>query len=188
MYGVVGATGNQGSAVVRALQAAGVPVKAFTRDASSAKAKALGDVTLVECDLNDKDSLVEAFQGCSVLFGVTDFWVSCKMDTHTEITHGKNIGDAAKEAGVQHLVMSTLEGTMDLPSAQHIHMIGEYRVPHLDGKGEINDYLESLEFLSLTLVYTCFYLDNVTTIMKPARVPGACGPCSTYMIAVPVPK
>jgi len=192
VYGVIGATGIQGGATLKALVEANADckIRAFTRDPSSDKAKALSgkNVEVVKCDLNDKASLVEAFRGCKAIFAVTDFWISCAMDIKKEIAQGKNIADAAKEASVEHLLYSTLENTMELESAKHISLIGGYRVPHFDGKGEVDAYMKKLSFPKLTLLYTSFYLENLTGAMKPAPVPGSCGPCQTYMIAMPVPK
>lgn len=56
--------------------------------------------------MNDKSSLVKAMTGASAVFAVTNYWE--KMDMKLEIQQGKNLVDAAKEAGVGHFVWSSL--------------------------------------------------------------------------------
>lgn len=60
----------------------------------------------IQADANDKASLVAAFKGASAAFGVTNYWE--KMDMKLEIQQGKNLADAAKEAGVNHYIWSSL--------------------------------------------------------------------------------
>ncbi|KAL6915250.1 hypothetical protein FSST1_013010 [Fusarium sambucinum] len=110
---VIGSTGFQGGSVVdiflndAALKAEWV-VRAITRDPSKEKAKKLVErgAEAVAGDLNDKDSLVKAFAGATAVFGVTNYWETLSIDT--EIQQGKNIVDAAKEAGVSHFIFSSL--------------------------------------------------------------------------------
>lgn len=44
--------------------------------------------------------------GASAVYAVTNYWE--KMDQELEIQQGKNIVDAAKDAGVQHFIWSSL--------------------------------------------------------------------------------
>lgn len=60
----------------------------------------------VQADLNDKASLVKAMTGAAAAFTVTNYWE--KMDMDLEIQQGKNLADAAKEAGVNHYIWSSL--------------------------------------------------------------------------------
>lgn len=60
----------------------------------------------MQADLNDKRSLVKAMTGAAAVFTMTNYWE--KMDMELEIQQGKNLADAAKEAGVNHYIWSSL--------------------------------------------------------------------------------
>ena len=102
---VLGATGAQGGGAARALLRNGVyTVRAVTRNPDSEKAKALKELgaDVVKADLNDVESLKKAFDGCYGAFVVSNFWE--KMDPELEKTQLKNAADAAKAAGLKHVV------------------------------------------------------------------------------------
>jgi uncharacterized protein YbjT (DUF2867 family) len=98
---IIGATGKQGGSVIKSILSDPSASKQFklrgvTRDASKPASKTLVDqgVEMVSADLDDKASLVKAFEGAFGVFAVTDFWAS--MDKATEVKQGKNLADAAK--------------------------------------------------------------------------------------------
>ncbi|KAK0764729.1 hypothetical protein N5P37_002196 [Trichoderma harzianum] len=111
---VVGATGNQGGSVARRFLAAGFRVRGLTRNSSSPAAIELASqgAELFEANLDDPNSLDQAFAGANVIFSVTDYWEpffhpECRKAAEaqgisyrrfaydTEYRHGKNIADAA---------------------------------------------------------------------------------------------
>jgi uncharacterized protein YbjT (DUF2867 family) len=98
---VVGATGRQGSQVVRHLVKEGWPVRAVTRKPEGKKAAALQPlgVELVRADLNETSSLEDAFRGA---YGVYNMQPPDALKV--EIQQGRNVAEAAKKAGIQHLV------------------------------------------------------------------------------------
>jgi uncharacterized protein YbjT (DUF2867 family) len=102
---VTGATGNQGGATARHLLADGWRVRALVRDETAAAATglAIAGAELVRGDLDDRASLDAAVRGA---YGV----YSVQSANDNEISQGKNIADAAKAAGVQHLVYSSVGG------------------------------------------------------------------------------
>lgn len=102
---VTGSTGNQGGATARHLLAAGWRVRALVRDDTTPAAAALtaAGAEVVRGDLDDRASLDAAIRGT---YGV----YSVQSANDNEITQGKNIADAAKAAGVQHLVYSSVGG------------------------------------------------------------------------------
>ena len=111
---VVGSTGAQGGGLVEAILAdpnGGFAARAITRDPAKDKAKAIaakgGEV--VQADLDDVESLKKAFAGAYGVYAVTNFWEH--FSGEKEKTQAKNIADAAKAAGVQHVIWSTLEDT-----------------------------------------------------------------------------
>ena len=139
---VVGATGSQGGGLVRAILAdpsGGFTARAITRDPSKDKAKALAaaGAEVVSADLDNVESLKKAFAGAHGVFAVTNFWEH--FSGEKEIAQAKNIAEAAKAAGVKHVIWSTLEDTRKLMAADDTRMPmlqGKYRVPHFDAKAE----------------------------------------------------
>ncbi|GAD99894.1 cinnamoyl-CoA reductase, putative [Paecilomyces variotii No. 5] len=121
---VVGATGHQGSGVVRALLASEGSqwlVRGITRDPNSEKAKSfLADyqtidnrLTLVTGDVYDKASLQAAFADAYGVFAVTSESYPGKVlmkeeEMQHEIEAGRNMVLAAEECGIKHFVFSSL--------------------------------------------------------------------------------
>ena len=111
---VVGATGAQGGGLVRAILAdpsGGFAVRAMTRNADSDKGKALAaaGAEVVAADVDDDESLERAFAGAYGAFCVTNFWEH--FSPEKELAQASNMAQAAKAAGVQHVIWSTLEDT-----------------------------------------------------------------------------
>src|SRR5438105_9143662 len=118
---VIGATGHQGGAVLRALQAGGLfRVRALTRNPG--KHRELAD-EVVEADLNRPDTLQPAFAGAHGVFLVTSSW----LEGTDEFAQGTAAVRAAKAAGVEHFIWSTL------PDVEAISG-GQFDVPHFTGK------------------------------------------------------
>ena len=110
---VLGATGQQGGAVAAHLLADGWQVRAFTRDTSSSAAQALSKAgaQLVSGDMRDRSSLDAAMQGVYGVFSVQPpEWNPSDASAVEEIRLGKHVADAAKDAGVQHFVYSSVNG------------------------------------------------------------------------------
>lgn len=162
---VVGATGAQGKGLVNAIlndRNGGFKVRAITRNAGSEKAKELAKlgVEVVEADVEDKASIVNAFKGAYGAFCLTFFWEH--FSPEKENLHAKNMAEAASEAGVKHVIWSTLEDTrkwIPLDDDRMPTLHGKYKVPHFDAKGESNVYFEK-SGVPYTLLNTSFYWDN----------------------------
>ncbi|KAI1410129.1 NAD(P)-binding protein [Hypoxylon sp. FL1857] len=133
---VLSATGQQGNATARALLSSdkGHSVRAYVRDASSARAKELAALgaELVEGGDWDKDvaSLDKAFVGIEALFFISN---PSFTDLTAEVKGATNIVEAAKRAGtVNHIVYSTVAG------------IDTYKdLPNLDASPVFRNYWES---------------------------------------------
>src|SRR5512143_1248304 len=111
---VVGATGAQGGGLCRAIlkdAGGGYKVRALTRNAGSEKAKELKRLgaDVVEADIDDVESLKSGFRGAHGAFCVTFFWDH--FSPERELADAENMADAAKYAGVKHVIWSTLEDT-----------------------------------------------------------------------------
>jgi len=162
---VVGATGAQGGGLVRAIlndKNGPFAARAITRNASSDKAKALEDsgAEVVTADLDDVKSLEKAFEGAHGAFCVTNFWEHFKPEK--EVAQARNMAQAAKNAGVRHVIWSTLEDTrqsIPLSDDRMPTLMGKYKVPHFDGKGEANAVFTELG-VPTTFLLTSFYWDN----------------------------
>src|SRR5712675_2007099 len=161
---VIGSTGTQGGGLANAIlsdKSGGFSCRAITRKTDGDKAKALAarGAEVVKADLDDVESLKKAFAGAYGVYGVTNFWEH--FSAEKEKAQAKNIADAAKAAGVKHVIWSTLEDTRKLmkPDDKRMPMLQEkYRVPHFDGKAEANAYFSDLP---ATCLVTSFYWDNL---------------------------
>ena len=156
LIAVIGATGQQGGAVVRALQAQGqFNVRALTRNPS--KHRGLAD-EVVEADLNRPETLKAAFEGAHGVFLVTNFWEAGT----DEITQATAAIRAAKEAGVKHFVWSTL------PDVEAISG-GKFHVPHFTGKAKIDGIVREAGFAHHTFVIAPFFYQNLVGVMAPQK-------------------
>ena len=162
---VVGATGAQGGGLARAIlsdTSNGFAVRAVTRDAASDKARALAErgAEVVEADIDDEASLSRAFEGAYGAYCVTFFWAH--FSPETEQAQAGAMARAAKNTGVDHVIWSTLEDTrrwVPLSDDRMPTLMGKYKVPHFDSKGEANHLFTDLA-LPVTLLQTSFYWDN----------------------------
>lgn len=162
---VVGATGAQGGGLVRAIlndPSGEFSVRAVTRNAGSDKAKALAELGahVVEANVDDKDSLVKAFDGSYGIFCVTFYWEH--FSPEKEMQHAKNMAEAASQVGAKHVIWSTLEDTrkwVPLDDDRMPTLMGKYKVPHFDGKGESDAYFVN-SGVPYTLLLASFYWDN----------------------------
>jgi uncharacterized protein YbjT (DUF2867 family) len=160
----VGSTGSQGGGLCHAIlddKSGEFACRAITRDPNKDKAKALAakGAEVVKADLDDIESLKKAFAGAHGVYGVTNFWEH--FSGEKEKAQARNIADAAKAAGVKHVIWSTLEDTRKLmsPDDKRMPILQEkYRVPHFDAKAEANAYFAGLP---VTYLVTSFYWDNL---------------------------
>ena len=161
---VLGATGAQGGGLARAIlddPAGGFALRAVTRSPEKAADLAKRGAEVVSADLDDVESLKRAFQGAHGVFALTNFWEHFSVDREKQ--QAKNIAEAAKAAGVKHVVWSTLEDTrkrVPLSDDRMPTLMEHYKVPHFDGKGEANAYFTELG-VPTTFLYTSFYWDNL---------------------------
>jgi len=174
---VLGATGAQGGGLVRAIledSQGGYAVRAITRDAGSDAAKALAarGAEVVAADVDDERSLERAFAGAHGVFAVTFYWAH--MQPEKELAEARKIAQAAKAAGVKHLVWSTLEDTrkfVPLSDDRMPTLMGKYKVPHFDAKGE-GDAAFAAAGVPTTYLLTTFYWDNLVHFgMGPKKNP-----------------
>jgi uncharacterized protein YbjT (DUF2867 family) len=162
---VVGATGAQGSGLARAIlhdPDGPFRVRALTRKARSEKAGELARLgaDVVEADLDDPESLKRAFRGAYGAYCLTNFWEH--FSPEKELAQAANMAGAAADAGLEHVIWSTLEDTrkwVPLDDDRMPTLMGRYKVPHFDAKGEA-DQLFSDRKVPTTFLLTSFYWEN----------------------------
>lgn len=174
---VVGATGAQGGGLVRAIlndRNGPFKVRALTRDVNSDKARALARLgaEMVTADVDDVESLKRAFAGAYGAYCVTFFWAH--FSPEKEMAEARAMAQAAKHAGVEHVIWSTLEDTrkwIPLTDNRMPTLMGKYKVPHFDSKGEANALFTQLG-VPTTFLLTSFYWENLIHFgMGPKKGP-----------------
>jgi uncharacterized protein YbjT (DUF2867 family) len=176
---VAGATGSQGGGLVRAIMSdrnGGFIARALTRDPNSEKAKELANLgaEVVGANVDDVDSLRRAFSGAYGAFCVTFFWDH--MSPEREQAQATAMAQGAKDTGLKHVIWSTLEDTrrwVPLSDNRMPTLMGRYKVPHLDAKGEIDHVFTDLG-VPTTCLLTSFYWDNFIKFGMAPK-PGADG-------------
>ena len=163
---VVGATGAQGGGLVRAILSdpnGGFAARAITRDIHSDKAKELARMgaEVVAGDVDDVESLKNAFKGAYGAFCVTFFWAH--FSPEKEKANAIAMAQAAKAAGVQHAIWSTFEDTrkrVPLTDNRMPTLQGKYKVAHFDAKSEADQTFRDLG-VPTTFLLTSFYWENL---------------------------
>ena len=154
---VTGATGMQGGAVALAAHAAGIEVTALVRDPESVPARSLAakGIRLAKGNLDDPASLDVACAGHTAVFSVQP--APSRRDADSERRQGGNLAEAAAQAGVAHLVHTSVSGTG-----------WRARYPHVD-PGPMANYWSSKEDVEAmvrsagpawTILKPAFFFDN----------------------------
>jgi uncharacterized protein YbjT (DUF2867 family) len=145
---VTGATGQQGGAVLRHLRTQGFAVRALTRDVHSPAARTLAatGVAVIQGDFDDRASLARALAGMYGAYAVQTPWQ--RGGVEGEVRQGIAFADAAKAAGIQHLVYSSV-GSADRQTG----------IPHFESKYQIEEHIRALG-LPNTILRPVFLMEN----------------------------
>jgi uncharacterized protein YbjT (DUF2867 family) len=145
---VCGATGRQGGAVARHMLARGWPIRALSRSPDSAKCQALRErgAEIVGADMADRAALDRAFEGAYGVFNVQNPQIA---GFDGEVAQGRNVADAAKAAGVRHLVYGS--AGMGVPTG----------VPSWDSKVLIADHMRQIG-LPITVLRPMAFMELMT--------------------------
>jgi uncharacterized protein YbjT (DUF2867 family) len=162
---VLGATGNQGGGLVRAIlndKNSEFHPRAVARDINSEKAQELKRLgaEVVYGNVDDPESIKKAFEGAYGAYCVTFYWEHFSPEKEKE--HAKTLADAVKAANLKHVVWSTLEDTRNFVPLDDNRMptlMEKYKVPHFDAKGESDKYFEE-SGVPVTFLVASFYWDN----------------------------
>jgi uncharacterized protein YbjT (DUF2867 family) len=156
---VIGATGQQGTAVVDVLLDRGALVRAIVRDPQADSSKALGarGVSLVTGDQEDAAGMGEALRDVRGLFLMTTY-DDTSGGTEGEIRRGRAVAEAAAKAGVPHVVYSSVGGAER-----------ESGVPHFESKRIVEKALA--EVVSASFVRPTFFLENLARALGASEDP-----------------
>jgi uncharacterized protein YbjT (DUF2867 family) len=174
---VFGATGNQGGSVIRAILddpvlSAEFKIRGVTRDVKKQASRDLEvrGVEMVQADMASPEAAAPAVQGAHTVFVVTNFWES--MSAATEIAQGKAVTDAAKAAGVQHLIFSSLINAAQASNGRLSH------ISHFDGKAEIAVYMQD-SGVPTTFVLPGLFMTELRNFIRK-------GEDGVYRLALPI--
>ncbi|TCU21785.1 uncharacterized protein YbjT (DUF2867 family) [Rhizobium azibense] len=136
---VTGATGNIGRQVVEHLVKQGADVRAIARDPSKANLPA--NVSVVQGDFLDVDSLRNAMSGVSTLFLLN----AVVPDEFTQALIALNV---ARSAGIERIVYLSV-----------IHADVYVNVPHFAGKFSVERMIEQMNFKA-TILRPAYFMQN----------------------------
>src|ERR1700745_1000208 len=145
---VTGATGNQGGACVDALLTRGHQVRALTRNSASPAARRLHEqgVEIAVGDFTDHDSLVRAARGVDAVYAMSTPY---EQGPEKEIAQGMTLTDAAKAAGVAHVIYSSVASANRATG-----------ISHFDGKYAVEEHLQA-SGVPYTIVAPVFFMENL---------------------------
>lgn len=180
---VAGSTGAQGGGLVRAIladPAREFEVRALTRDPDSARSRELvaAGAEVVAADLDDEASLRAAFDGAHGAYVVTNYFaergpeeVAARTAADMELDQAGNAARAARDAGVPHVIWSTLDDTRPhFGESGRVPMLddGRYAVPHFDAKSEADDLFRE-SGAPTTYLRSTFYYESLAGPLAPTR-------------------
>ena len=148
---VLGATGQQGGLVAKALKADGWDVRALVRDPAVGKARTLAatGIETLRGDLGDAASLRAALDRAYGVFSVqpsSGQGAAYGVSDEDEVRYGTGVATLAAEAGVQHFVYSSANAAGP----------GKSGMGHFDTKGVIEDHVRSLGMPSTVIRPSAF--------------------------------
>jgi uncharacterized protein YbjT (DUF2867 family) len=158
---IVGVLGKQGLSAARTLLQSGLyRVRGITRRIDSPEALDLTEqgAELIPIPLNVgyQKEYREAFRGSYGVFMMTP---SIAPPQNHELELGQQLADAAVEAGVQHIIFSSLENVDKITE-------GKKFAPHFTDKANIEEYIRTLPITS-SFIYMAFFYTNLMEFYPP---------------------
>lgn len=150
---VTGGTGQQGGEVARSLLRQGAKVRLLTRNRAKAESLVKEGAEVAVGDFTDRNSLDAALKGVKRLFLMTTFF---EKGTEGEVQQGITLIDAAKTAGVEHLVFTSV-GSADQKTG----------IPHFESKWRVEQHLQK-SGLPATILRPTGFMENFGTYFKPS--------------------
>ena len=150
---VIGATGQQGGAVARALLAKGQKVRVMTRHPEKTASLAQAGAEVVQGNLTNQADLQMALRG---VYGVFAMSTPFEAGMEAEVRQGIMLADAAKQAGVAHYVYTSV-------GSAHRNT----GIPHFDSKWTVEQHIRQIG-LPATILRPVWFMENFTTFAKPS--------------------
>ena len=144
---VSGATGRQGGGLIKHLLKGKWRVQALTRNPGGRAAQELSrrGVEVVQGDMDNIESLKSAMKGVHGVYSVQDFWT---VGAKREVQQGKNMADAARAAGVEHFLYSSVGGAERNSG-----------ISHWETKWEVENHIRKL-CLPATILRPAAFMEN----------------------------
>jgi uncharacterized protein YbjT (DUF2867 family) len=157
---VIGGTGQLGGAAARALLKGGWTVRALVRDVNTPTARQLRDAgaSLVTGDLDDLESVRAAMRSAHGVFLALTMMTGPRVTLEgvaAEQRRGRSVAELAREAGVAHLVYSSING-----ADRHTG------IPHVESKARIEEHIRALA-LPATILRPVSFMDNFASFNRP---------------------
>lgn len=158
---IVGVLGKQGrSAAHTLLQSGRYRVRGITRRIDSPEALSLAaqgaELVSIPLDLGYKKDFIKAFRGSDGVFMMTPGIIP---PASHEAELGKQLADAAVEAGVPHIIFSSLENVDKISQ-------GNMFAPHFTDKATIEEYIRTLPVTS-SFIYLAYFYTNLFEFYPP---------------------
>lgn len=162
MITVTGVLGKQGRSVAHTLLASGrYRVRGITRRIDSPEALGLAaqgmELVSIPLALGNQNAFRDAFRGSEGVFLLTP---NTAPPASHEFELGREMADAAVDAGVRHIVFSSLENVDQISG-------GKLFAPHFTDKARIETYIRALPVVS-SFIYMAFFYTNLMEFYKPA--------------------
>jgi len=140
--------------VARSLLERGFAVRGLTRDVEKDEARELADLgaEVVSGDLEDRSSIERVLEGVHGVFSVQQFM---EVGVEGEVRQGVQLADAAKEAGVEHYVYTSVG------SAHR-----DTGIPHFDSKYEVEEHVRA-SGVPYTVLRPVFFMQNWEYMREP---------------------
>lgn len=151
----INSLGRQSASFIRVASAVGWQVRGHIHTDEGIVAqelKALPGVTLIKGPLEDKNYVADLFKGAQVAFINTTHWGD-------EVVLGRALADAAKKAGVQHYIYSSMPD-------HSVYDQGWRELPLWSHKFTVENYIRQIG-LPATFVYCGIYHNNFTGLNFP---------------------
>ena len=144
---ITGATGRQGGSVIRHMLPKNWKLRALVFKAGEATVQNLRSqgIEVVRGNLEDPASLEPATRGAYGVYSVQDFW---SVGAKREVQQGKNLADAARKAGVEHFVYSSVGGAERNSG-----------IDHWESKWEVEKHIRKIG-LPATMIRPAAFMEN----------------------------
>lgn len=121
--------------------------------------------------MSSHEDVVKAVYGAHTVYLVTNFWET--MSAKPEIVQGKIVTDACKEAGVTHLIFSSLINASKATEGRLVN------ITHFDGKAKVEEYIRESGIPASFVMPGIFMSELFSVIRKQDD--------GSLILAIPVP-